>query len=53
MGFAALNPSYVLPVQKFLKPMMPVEPRRRFVDRIDRQREHRGIGADRTRNGVE
>lgn len=32
---------------------MPVEPRRRFVLRIDHQREHCGIGADRTRDGVE
>jgi hypothetical protein len=32
--------------------MMPIKPRRRLVLRIDQERKHRGIGADRTRNGV-
>jgi hypothetical protein len=33
--------------------MMPVEPRRRFVLGIDHQCKHGGVGADRTRDGVE
>jgi hypothetical protein len=33
--------------------MMPKKPRRRFVLRVGHQREHRGIGADCARDGVE
>jgi hypothetical protein len=33
--------------------MIPIKPRRRFVLRIDQQREHCRIGADCARDGVE